>query len=113
MYRHDQTIKKTNFISIVLDAYYVEKFAVDMSSEEITQDTIVTIYKTDVETKELLGRLGIDVLENRIIDETTLLLDAGQMQTLYRNAPYLISMSVTDFTKINLDDIVGDENIQF
>ncbi len=113
LYRHDQTIKKTNFISIVLDAYYVEKFAVDMSSEEITQDTIVTIYKTDVETKELLGRFGIDVLENRIIDETTLLLDAGQMQTLYRNAPYLISMSVTDFTKINLDDIVGDENIQF
>ena len=112
-YLHDGEIKKTNFIAIVLDAFYVEKFAVDMSREDVTEDTIVTIYKTDVETRELLRRFGIDVLENKIIDGTTLLLNPGQMQTLYRNAPYLISMSVTDFTKINLEDIIWEESVQF
>lgn len=112
-YKYDKKIKKTNFIAIILDAFYVEKFAIDMSSEEVTEDTIVTIYKTDVDTKELLRRFGIDVLENRIIDGTTLLLNPGQMQTLYRRAPYLISMSVTDFTKINLENISEEKDVQF
>ena len=112
-YKYDKKIKKTNFIAIVLDAFYVEKFAIDMSDEKITEDTIITIYKTDVGTKELLRRFGIDVLENRIIDETTLLLNPGQTQTLYRKAPYLISMSVTDFTKINLEDTRDEEEVQF
>ena len=84
-----------------------------MSSEKVTEDTIVTIYRTDVGTKELFRRFGIDVLENRIIDGTTLLLNPGQMQTLYRKAPYLISMSVTDFTKINLENISDGEDVQF
>lgn len=112
-YQHDKEIKKTNFIGIILDAFYVDKFAIDMSSEEVTQDTIVTIYKTDVDTKELLERFGIDILENKIIDGTTLLLNPGQMQTLYKNAPYLISMSVSDFTNINREDIIDEESIQF
>lgn len=112
-YKYDKEIKKTNFIAIILDAFYVEKFAIDMSSEKVTEDTIVTIYRTDVGTKELFRRFGIDVLENRIIDGTTLLLNPGQMQTLYRKAPYLISMSVTDFTKINLENISDGEDVQF
>lgn len=111
-YKYDKKIKKTNFIAVILDAFYVEKFAIDMRSEEVTEDTIVTIYRTDVDTKELLRRFGIDVLENRIIDETTLLLNPGQMQTLYRKAPYLISMSVTDFTRINLEHDFEREDFQ-
>lgn len=35
------------------------------------------------------------------------------MQTLYRRAPYLISMSVTDLTQVKLEDIVDDEEIDF
>lgn len=111
-YQYDKKIKKTNFIAVILDAFYVEKFAIDMRSEEVTEDTIVTIYRTDVDTKELLRRFGIDVLENRIIDGTTLLLNPGQMQTLYRKAPYLISMSVTDFTRINLEHDFEREDFQ-
>lgn len=112
-YKYDDQVKITNFISIILDAFYVEKFAIDMTSEDVTEDTIVTIYKTNVGTKELLKRFGIDISENKIIDGTTLLLDPGQMQTLYRKAPYLISMSVTDFTKIKLEDFYKEEEIQF
>lgn len=112
IYEHDNEIKKTNFISIILDAYYVNRFAVDMSGEEVAEDTIVTIYKTGIDTKQLLQRFGIDILENKIIDGTTLLLNSGQMQTLYRKAPYLISMYVSDFTKINREDILEEKSSQ-
>ena len=101
----EESIKKTNFISVILDAYYVEEFTLDSPSDEVVQDTIVTIYRTDIETKELLKKLGIDILNHKILDGTTLLLDAGQMQTLYKNAPYLIAMKVSDFTRLTLDDI--------
>lgn len=113
VYEHDDEIKRTNFIAIILDAYYVDRFAVDMSGEEVAEDTIVTIYKTGIDTKQLLQRFGIDILENKIIDETTLLLNSGQMQTLYRRAPYLISMYVSDFTKINREDILEEKSSQF
>lgn len=102
---YDDKIKKTNFVSVILDAYYVEEFTLDSPREDVVQDTIVTIYRTDIETKTLLKKFGIDILNHKIIDGTTLLLDAGQMQTLYKKAPYLIAMEVADFTKLTLDDI--------
>lgn len=112
-YNQKALMSKTAFLSIVLDCFFVDYFAIDMSNEEVTEDTIVTIYKTDIETKELLKRFGIEVMDNRIIDGTTLLLNAGQLQTLYRRAPYLISMSVTDFTKLNLEDLHEEEELEF
>lgn len=113
IYTYDSVMKKTNFIAVVLDAYYVEKFAIDRPSDDVTQNMLVTIYKTDVETTELLEKFGITVSKDKIIDGTTLLLEPGQMQTLYRRAPYLISMSVTDLTQVKLEDIVDDEEIDF
>ena len=110
-YTHADLLKKTNFIAGVLDCYYVESFSVDFSSEDAVEDTIVTIYKTNVETRELLKRFDINVPQNRIVDGTTILMDPGQMQTLYKKAPYLISMSVSDFTKINLEDVIETEDL--
>lgn len=109
LYTYDSVMKKTNFIAVVLDAFYVEKFAIDRPSDDVTQNMLVTIYKTDVETTELLEKFGISVSKDKIIDGTTLLLEPGQMQTLYRRAPYLISMSVTDFTQVKLEDLVAVE----
>ena len=40
-------------------------------------------------------------------------MNSGQMQTLYRRAPYLISMYVSDFTKINREDILEEKSSQF
>ncbi len=109
LYIYDSVMKKTNFIAVVLDAFYVEKFDIDRPSDDVTQNMLVTIYKTDVETTELLEKFGISILKDKIIDGITLLLEPGQMQTLYRRAPYLISMSVTDFTQVKLEDFVADE----
>lgn len=104
-FKYKEKIDKTRFINAVIDAFFVESFSVDEKSSNAVEDTLVTIYKTGVGTKDLLKRFGISLLESKIIDETTFLLDAGQLETLYQKAPYLIAMSVTDFTKVNLEDL--------
>lgn len=110
-YTHTDIMPKSNFLNIIVDCYFVEKFDIDMVDESVTEDTIVTIYKTDIDTRKLLSKFGIDVLESRIIDGTTLLLSPPQAQLLYDKAPYLISMSITDFSKINLEDGLYDADL--
>lgn len=102
-------MKKTNFLYTVLDAFFVEYFDIDMSDETITEESIITIYRTNVETKKLLAKFGINVLETRIIDGTTILLSPDEARLLYSKAPYLIAMSVTDFSQIRLEDISDEE----
>ena len=63
-YLHSEKIAKTNFINIIVDCYFVEKFDVDEAKESVTEESIITIYKTDIETRELLSRFGIDVSED-------------------------------------------------
>lgn len=108
-YKHSKTIAKSNFLNIIVDCYFVERFDVDMSDESVTEDTIITIYKTDIDTRKLLSKFGIDVMENMIIDGTTLLLSPPQVKLLQDRAPYLISMSITDFSEINLEYVDTDE----
>ena len=103
-YQYADRLAKTNFVNIIVDCYFVEKFDVDEAREPITEDSIITIYKTDIDTRALLAKFGIDILESRIIGETTVLLTPPQARLLYDKAPYLIAMNVTDFSKISLDD---------
>lgn len=104
-----QDMKKTNFLYTVLDAFFVEYFDIDMSDEPVTEERIITIYRTNIETKKLLAKFGINILETRIIDGTTILLSPDEARLLYSKAPYLIAMSVADFAQINLEDISDEE----
>ena len=107
-YTH-QDLKKTNFINVVLDAFFVEYFDIDMCEDAADENSIVTIYRTNVDTKKLLAKFGIDIFDARIIDGTTILLSPDEMRLLYSKAPYLIAMSVTDFSKIKMDDLQDDD----
>lgn len=111
-YLHADKIAKTNFVNVIVDCHFVEKFDVDEAKESITEDSIITIYKTDIDTRELLSKFGIDVLESRIIGGTTVLLTPPQARLLYDKAPYLISMNVTDFSKISLESSLL-EDVEF
>lgn len=104
-----QDMKKTNFLYTVLDAFFVEYFDIDMSDETVTENSIITIYRTNVETKKLLAKFGIHIMETRIMDGTTILLLPDEAELLYSKAPYLIAMSVTDFAQIKLEDIPDEE----
>ena len=107
-------LAKTNFKQILVDGYYVEKFDVSIDDVTLENDAIITLYKTDVRTISLLGKIGINILSSRIMDETTVLLRPDELEILKANAPFLISMAVSDLSEITKDDFefIDDDVIQ-
>lgn len=100
----------SNFIQVVIDAYFVERFDIDQDVEDMTERSIVTIYKTNVKTKDLMRKFGIDMIDAKMIDETTIRLDENEFRLLKEKAPYLISMATYDLSKITKDNIEQCEN---
>lgn len=100
-------LAKTNFIKVISDAYYVEKFTIDRDAESVDGQTIITIYKTDVKTSDLLRSIGINIIDQKIIDETTILLNPDEVKILCNHMPYLISMSVRDISEITPEKIIS------
>jgi len=107
-------LAKTNFKQILVDGYYVEKFDVAIDDVTLKNDAIITLYKTDVRTISLLEKIGINILSSRIMDETTVLLRPDELEILKANAPFLISMAVSDLSEITKDDFefIDDDVIQ-
>jgi len=103
-YKFDDKIAKTTFKQILVDAYYVEKFDVPTDNVLLEDDAIITLYKTDIKTSQLLEKIGINILSNRIMDETTILLRPDELEILKAKAPFLISMAVSDLSEITKDD---------
>lgn len=98
-------IAKTCFLKIIVDAFYVEKFDIDRPQQEITETSLITIYKTGIETAQLLSGFGIDMINAKMLNDTTLMLNKDDIQILMEKAPYLIAMSVKDFAKIVKEDV--------
>lgn len=99
-------IALTTFLNIIVDCHYVEKFFINQEIDEFKTDTIITIYKTD-NTKSVLEKVGINILPNRIYDETTLLLTPDQLNILQSKAGYLIAMATTDISKLSKETLLG------
>ena len=102
---------KTNFLKIIVDAYYVEKFDILQDETVLQEASIVTIFKTTSDTESLLNKLGIRIDNNRIIDETTIYLYPDELNILKAKAPYLISMAVHDLSELTKNDFDFAENI--
>lgn len=105
-YKHDE-ISRTRFIKFIIDSYYVDSFGIDEMTDPIKEQSIVTIFKTDVATNILLGKLGIDMINAKKIDETTLRLAPDEINLIQTKAPYLISMAVKDMREITKDSIIA------
>lgn len=101
----DSVIAKSTFLKIIVDTNYVESFKLDREEKRIKDQSIVTIYKTGVDTVDLLSSFGIDMIKAKMIDETTLRLEPGEIDVLQNNAPYLIAMYVKNFADIVLNDV--------
>lgn len=99
----DSIMKKSPFLKTVVDSYYVDDFLIDRVHKFATEQSIVTIYKTGVETVELLSKLGINMINAKMIDDTTLRLEKEEIDILCDKAPYLLAMSVRDFAEIVYD----------
>ena len=99
------SLAKTRFIGVIVDCYYIEKFDIDIETIDVRQNQIITIYDTGNDVTELMHRIGItDFISTRQIDNTTVLLYPDQLKILQENAPFLISMAVTDLSELTKDN---------
>lgn len=111
-FAHRNLITANNFIKVLRDCWYVERFDIDHVSEEVQDDRIITIYQTDIDTKQLLSKFGIHIVDDRILDGTTIRLYPDEVNQLIQKAGYLISMNVTDLSQLSRDHILKDEPVE-
>lgn len=95
----------TKFKDLIVDCYYVEFFGVDNNEVQYNESSIVSLFNTNTDTKELLKNLNINIFDNRIIENNTVLLDKDEIELIKSKAPYLISMSMRDFSEITVDEV--------
>ncbi len=103
-------IGKTDFLHIIVDSYFVEKFDTLRDDISFQNDAIITIYDTNQDTKSLLEKIGIDIISNRIMDNTTILLNPNELALLKLKAPFLISMAVNDLSELTKDNFEFSSN---
>lgn len=94
-------IARTKFLQAIVDISSIENFAIPKNELDELRTSIISIFDTKVPTSELLKRVGLNVPDYRVIDETTILLTPDQLEILNEKAPYLISMATTDLSKLD------------
>lgn len=103
-------VARTTFLYMIAESYYIERFDIEQFSTTTENDTIITLYKTDLDTRLLLEKVGIRLSPENIIygDGDTVLLTPDQVDLLKLNAPYLISMAVSDISQLSKDTFEKD-----
>lgn len=106
---NDSIMSKSSFLKTLIDCFFVENFRIDCAPKTANEQSIVTIYKTGVDTTELLSKLGINMINAKMIDETTLRMEKEEIDILCDKAPYLVAMSVKNFAEIVYDITDSEE----
>lgn len=102
-------LTKTAFVNVIVDAHYVQKFSIERDETTDEERSIVSIYKTGVKTTDVLSKLGINMIDAKVIDETTVRLDPDELDLLRTKAPYLIAMKTHDLSKMMPEDVTACE----
>ncbi|EKT8876235.1 S8 family peptidase [Listeria monocytogenes] len=102
-------MSKSLFKQVIADVSYIEDFEIEFASQQ-SQGSIITLYDTEIGTKALLKKLGIDILSSRIIDAQTILLNESELELLFEKAPYLVSMATTDLLELSPSDFNNVES---
>lgn len=101
-------LKKSHFINIVIDSYYVEEFYVYQETQQFSEDTVITIFDIKVDAVELFKKLNIRIQPGYIINNTTILLNSEQLDILLSKANYLVSMATVDLSTITKFDFINE-----
>lgn len=99
-------ISKSVFKGVIADVSYIDDFKVEKSID-MQEKSIVTLYDTKTDTIELLRKIGIEILSNRILDNQTVLLSENESALLFEKAPYLVSMATTDLSTMYPDEFIA------
>ena len=98
-------LTKTTFKQVIADVSYIEDFEVERASQPF-EESIVTLYDTRMDTKQLFKNIGIDILSSRILDNRTVFLDKKQAKVLFEKAPYLVSMATENLSDLSPEDFI-------
>lgn len=98
---------KSSFKQVVADVSYIENFEVERATQQF-KESIITLYDTGTDTKELFQNIGIDILSSRILDNRTVFLDENQAKVLFEKAPYLVSMATENLSDLSPEDFIED-----
>ncbi len=101
------SITKSMFKQVVADVSYIEDFEVEMATRQLNQ-SIITLYNTNTDTKTLFENIGINILKSRILDNQTVFLDEDQLRILFEKAPYLVSMATEDLSGLSREDFMQE-----
>lgn len=96
-------LNKSKFKQAIADVSFIDDFDVKMEAST-SKESIITLYDTGVDVKELLHKIGIDILSSNILDNQTVFLDVNQVDVLFKNAPYLVSMATVDLSQFSPED---------
>lgn len=95
------SLSKSLFAAVIRDAFYAESFSVDQIRDEgIKDDKIVTLYRSNRKTIDILTQLNLRVPSERYLDDQTVYLSAAELKQLTAAAPYLIAMAVKDWQEM-------------
>lgn len=95
---------RTSFVKVITDAYYVQYFFISRDDEEAEYRQIVSIYKTDMKASDILSKLGISMIDDKMIDETTFRLAPREFELLRGKASFLIAMKTHDISEMMPED---------
>lgn len=94
-------ISKGVFTGIVTDCEVIHHIEVDEYNQRIRDDSLISLYKTKLPTKDVLRKIGIDITDSRMLDECTVRLYRNEIDLLQSTAPYLIAM-LNDFSQYDV-----------
>lgn len=100
-------LTKSLFKQIVADVSYIDDFEVEKATQQF-KESIITLYDTGMDTKQLFHEIGIDILSSRILDNRTVFLDENQSKVLFEKAPYLVSMATENLSDLSPGDFIED-----
>ena len=101
------SLTKTLFKQIIADASYIDDFEVEKATQPF-KESIITLYDTGMDTKQLFQNIGIDILSSRILDNRTVFLDENQSKILFEKAPYLVSMATENISDLSPEEFIDD-----
>ena len=100
-------LTKSLFKQIVADVSYIDDFKIEKATHQF-KASIITLYDTGMDTKQLFHEIGIDILSSRILDNRTVFLDENQSKVLFEKAPYLVSMATENLSDLSPEDFIED-----
>lgn len=101
---------KSTFKQFLRDSCFVEQFGIESMKVNDLKSSIITFYDTGKSISDTLKKLGITITQDSMLDRNTVLLDEKNSELVFSKAPYLVSMAVSDITKLTSEDIMSANN---